>query len=232
MKNKSYRFAILFIAFSTIALGITYLLTHPNPSQPLPQTQETISPTLLPTFTPRPTSTPIVPPSQSQIPGDRYYFYGDWESAINAYNETLDTTNSRDEKSRSLLGLGKTHFQQENYSQALRWLQNLITSYPNSPYLPEAQFFLAETFLKLGQNIEAAEAYAAYLDLRPGVIDAYIQEKRGNALSAAGQYVPAIEAYQAAIAAPGGSEKTNLKLKIGQSYQALGDHDSALVGGL
>ncbi|MFO7944143.1 MAG: tetratricopeptide repeat protein [Anaerolineales bacterium] len=229
MKNKSYRFVILFLAFSTIALGITYLLIHPNPSQPLPQTRETLSPTLLPTFTPRPTSTPIVPPSQSQIPGDRYYFYGDWESAINAYNETLETTNSREEKSRSLLGLGKTHFQQENYSQALGWLQNLISSYPNSPYLPEAQFFLAETFLNLGQNIEAAEAYAAYLDLRPGVIDRYIQEKRGDALSAAGQDVSAIEAYQAAIAAPGGNEKTNLKLKIGQRYQALGDHDSALV---
>ncbi len=229
MKKRSYRFTILIIALGTVAIGIAYLLTHPEPSQPDPLPQGTVTPSPLPTFTPRPTSTPIVPPSQSQTPGDKYYFYGDWEKAITSYKETLDTTESTEGRNKALLGLGKTYYQQGDFSQALAALRTLISSSPDSPYLSEAHFFLAETYAHLERNIEAAEAYAAYLTLRPGVIDAYIQEKRGDALSAAGQHVPAIEAYSAAIAAPCLDDESPLKLKIGQSYQALEDYDSALV---
>ncbi|MFO8035283.1 MAG: tetratricopeptide repeat protein [Anaerolineales bacterium] len=229
MKRHSYRFTILIIALGTIAIGIAYLLTHPRPSQPDPLPQPTLTPSPLPTFTPRPTSTPIVPPSQSQIPGDKFYFYGDWEKAITAYNETLETAQSTENRHRALLGLGKTYYQQGEFSQALDALRNLISSSPSQSHLSQAHFFLAETYARLGRNIEAAEAYAAYLAVKPGIIDAFVQEKRGDALYAAEQYVPAIEAYSAAISAPSLKDGSLLKIKIGRSYQALEDYDSALV---
>jgi len=229
MDKRFYRFTVFIVALGTVAIAVAYLLTQPSsePLQPVLPDTPTSSP--LPTFTPRPTATPIIPPSQNQIPGDKHFFYGDWEQALQDYQNTFNTSENLETQSNALLGLGKTYYQQKNYQRSLESLRNLITTYPESTYIAEAQFALAETYSALERHIEAAEAYAAYLDHRPGVINAYIQEKRGDALQAAGQHVPAIESYRAAIASPSLDPAAGLKLKIGHSYQSLEDYQSAQV---
>ncbi len=229
MDKRFYRFAVFIIALGTVAIAVAYLLTQPTSVPFEPISPDTPTPSPLPTFTPRPTATPIIPPSQNQIPGDKHFFYGDWEQAIQSYQDTINTTENSEIRSKALLGLGKTYYEQNNYQRSLESLRNLITTYPDSSYIAEAQFALAETYSALERRIEAAEAYAAYLDHQPGVIDAYIQEKRGDALQAAGQHVAAVEAYRAAIASSGLDSAAGLKLKIGQSYQSLEDHQSARV---
>ncbi len=68
-----------------------------------------------------------------------------------------------------------------------------------------------------------------YLDLRPGVIDSYIYEWRGDALTATGEYTTAIDTYQTAMIAPRLNEPIPLEVKIGNNYYALGDYQTALV---
>lgn len=229
MNRKFYRLTLFIIALVTVGIAIGYLLTQPPSLPTVPGTTISPSPSPLPTFTPRPTATPIVPPKLNRIPGDKLFFYGDWEGAIDAYQQVLENSSSEGERSKALLGLGKTYYQKKNYQRSLELLRNLISTYPDSEYLPEAQFTLGEIYQLLDRNLEAAEAYSAYLQHRPGVIDGYIHKKRGDALQAANQHILAIESYRAAINSPGSIAPPNLKLKIGQSYQALEDYDSARV---
>ncbi len=119
MKKNFYQTTILIIFIGTLFIGGSYLLSDRTPEQNIEETsQPPTLPGLLPILTPVPTSTPILPPLQSTIPGDIYYFYGDWESAIASYQATLDTDSSPDQISAALLGLGKVYFQKQNYQQA------------------------------------------------------------------------------------------------------------------
>jgi soluble lytic murein transglycosylase len=108
-------------------------------------------------------------------------------------------------------------------------LREIVGRYPDSPHLPDVYFFLAQTHTALERYTEAAEAYAQYLNLRPDVIDAYIQEMRGDALVAAGEPMGAIEAYQSALTAPRVGDTDPVKLKIGTAYSASSDYATALV---
>ncbi|MEA2008397.1 MAG: tetratricopeptide repeat protein, partial [Chloroflexota bacterium] len=181
------------------------------------------------TVTPRPTPTPVTSPIKSTLAGDVTFFYGDWETAISEYQQTLESSPSPQEKSAALLGLGKTYYQLQNYPEALDNLRTLLSSYSDSSTVAEAQFVLAQTYTALNRHLEAASAYEAYLSYNLGIIDAYIQEQRGDAYTAAGKYLIAIEAYQAAIAADSLQDNVNLRLKMGQAYFALEDYPTSIV---
>lgn len=157
------------------------------------------------------------------------FFYGDWETALKEYQQTFESSPSPQEKSAALLGLGKTYYQLESYPKALENLRAFLSSYADSELVGEAQFVLAQTYTALNRYLEAASAYEAYLSFNPGVIDAYIQELRGDSYTAAGQHLIAIEAYQAAIAADSMHDDVNLQLKMGQAYFALEDYPTAVV---
>jgi len=230
MKRKFYQISILIILIGTIFIGGRYLLSdRSSESTSEDNPVETSILEILPAFTPVPTSTPILPPLKSAISGDRYYFYGDWESAILSYEETLGSADTPEEGSAALLGLGKVYFQKGDYQKTLDYLRLLVASYPESDLVHKAYFVLAETFTTLDRHLEAADAYNLYLGRRPGIVDNYIHHKRGDALSIAGESIKAIEAYQAAIAAGSGADLYTLQLKIGQEYAAMEDYNTAIV---
>ena len=87
---------------------------------------------------------------------------------------------------------------------------------------------IGEIYKALGRNAEAAQAYTVYMALRPGIIDAYVQEQRGDSFAAAGNDTDAISAYQAALAAPRIEDNTASRLKIAQANVRLGDITTAL----
>ncbi len=230
MKKSFYQTVILIIFIGTLFIGGRYLLSNRN----VTETSENISGNevvsdILPIFTPVPTSTPIVPPLQSTIPGEVYFFYGDWESAIISYQQTLDNSSSPHEKSAALLGLGKVYLQKTDYQKALDYFRQLISSFPDSTLVHKCYYALAETYTALNRYQEAADAYNFYLLHRPGILDAFIQQRRGAVLSKAGESNAAIAAYQAAIAAGSGDDLYALQLNIGQEYTALEDHNTAIV---
>jgi len=230
MKKNFYQTTILLILIGTLFIGGRYLLSNRTPEQSSEETSQLPTlPGVLPKLTPVPTSTPILPPLQSTIPGDVYYFYGDWESAISSYQATMDNASSPDQISAALLGLGKVYFQKQDYQQALDYLRLLVSTYPDSVLIHKGFFTLAETFTALDRHLEAADAYNLYLTRRPGILDAFVQHRRGDALSSAEEPTQAIEAYQAAIAAGSGDSLFTLQLKIGQQYASLEDHATAIV---
>jgi soluble lytic murein transglycosylase len=230
MKKTFYQLATLIIFIGTLIIGGSYLIAARNKEAAPANDVEGMETALpLPIFTPVPTSTPIVPPLQSTIPGDIYFFYGDWESAITSYQNTLDTATTHEEISASLLGLGKVYLQEGDYQKALDYFRQLIATYPDSTLVHKAYFALGETYTALERFQEAADAYNFYLLKRPGILDAFVQQRRGGVLSSAGESAAAISAYQAAIAAGSGEDLYDLQIKIGEEYAALEDHNTALV---
>jgi soluble lytic murein transglycosylase len=229
MRKRFLQLSTIVILIGTVTLIGLYLLASSQNSS------ETQIPTETPLVeeavvnTPIPTTTPNLPAINNSLAGDVEYFYGDWEGAITSYEATLASAQSTEEGSAALLGLGKVNYQKGDYQKSLDYLRLLVASYPDSPLIHKAYFALAETYSALDRHLEAADAYSLYLGRRPGILDAFINHRRGDALSEAGESLKAIEAYQAAIAAGSGPDLYTLQLKIGQEYAALEDYSTAIV---
>ncbi len=230
MKKSFYQLSISIILIGTLIIAGRYLLSNREPApEPPGESTQTPSPIASPENTPAPTATPVLTPLQSSLAGDMYYFNGDWENAIRSYEATLAGAQTPEDGSRALLGLGKVYYQKADYQKALDYLRLLVASYPESANIHKAYFALAETYTALDRHLEAADAYNLYLGIRPGVLDAFVQQKRGNALSNGEESLKAIEAYQAAIAAGSGSDLYTLQLNIGEEYAALEDFNTSII---
>jgi soluble lytic murein transglycosylase len=83
--------------------------------------------------------------------------------------------------------------------------------------------------MQLERYIEAADAYAAYRSLRPGILDAFISEHRGDALAAYRDYNGALSEYLRALQSPRLQVDFSLEFKLAQAYTATGDYATALV---
>lgn len=175
MKKSFYQFAALVIFISTILIAGGYLLSNREPATEIePEISHTQTVAVPPENTPAPTSTPILPPIQNKLEGDKHYFNGDWENAILSYDATLAGAQTVEEGSGALLGLGKVYYQDGDYQKALDYLRLLVASYPDSPIIHKAYFALAQTYTALDRYLEAADAYNLYLERRPGILDAFI----------------------------------------------------------
>ena len=108
MKKSFYQLSISIILIGTLFIAGRYLRSNRQPD-PGPETEtiHTLTPEPPEVDTPVPTSTPILPPGQSSLTGDLYYFNGDWENAIRSYEETLASAQTTEEGSGALLGRGK-----------------------------------------------------------------------------------------------------------------------------
>ncbi|MBM3145197.1 MAG: tetratricopeptide repeat protein [Chloroflexi bacterium] len=182
---------------------------------------------------------PATPPLPTPLPtpvtlvsvedGDQALFDGDWESALQAYTAALNNNTDPDLRSAALLGLGRTYYHVGDFELSLQSLQSLLDEYPGSAHAPGAYLALARTYQGLALYSAAADAYRSYLELRPGIVDSYMQEWRGDALIAAGDMLTAVDAYQAALAAPRVGDTLPIEIKIANAYAAQGDHNTALV---
>jgi soluble lytic murein transglycosylase len=161
--------------------------------------------------------------------GDRAIFLGDWESAWAEYQQALDTSQDEEVQFAARLGIARTHFLAGELLVAQEQLEALTSQGREFPQLAEAHFVLAQVYEAQGNYPAAAEEYAQYLELRPGVIDSYVSELRGDLLSAAGEYQGAIAAYQAALGAPRLNSSLDIEFKMAQAYDLSGDLATALV---
>jgi soluble lytic murein transglycosylase len=198
--------------------------TIQNTPSLIPLSGVTPTETTLLTFTPLPTPTPEVRVET----GEQALFNGDYDKAFYEYQAALDNSADPDIRAAALWGLGRDYYAIKNNGAALDSLWQLISQYPSSHNAVRAYFILGEIYKALGRNAEAAQAYTVYLALRPGVIDAYVQEQRGDAYAAAGTDNEAIAAYKAALAAPRFGDSTALQIKIAQACTRLGDTATAL----
>ena len=194
-----------------------------------------------PTVPPSPTQQPSLPPPTatptplpSPVPGvriataDHALFNGDYDSARREYTLALQGSNEPAMRSAALWGLSRTEFQAGNHALALDLLRGLITAYPDADETGWAYFLLGRTYAAVNRHAEAAEAYQQYLLKRPGLLDAMVNELRGDALSASGDYSGALGAYRSALAAPRLGDGYELQKKTAQAYMDLGAPSQAL----
>jgi len=197
-----------------------------------------------PTVTPSATHTPEVPPTPTEtaIPlpvppitpltriqsGEQALFYGDYETARKEFESAYRDGDSSQIQAAALWGLGRTEYADGRYGTALTPLQKIVTEFPDSAFIPYTNFLMGKANYELQRYREAAENYSVYLELRPGVLDNYVQELRGDALFDGGNFAEALEAYNAALTAPQISDPQFLEIKIAQTRTEIGDYATAI----
>jgi len=221
--------AFVVLVVSALACKLPAPLQVPTETPTQTPTATLPPPTPTQTPTPLPTATPTPIPAQRIANGDQALFYGDYDAAIQAYGEAQAASSDPELQSAGLLGLGRAYYQDGYYPEALDALRLVTENYPDSPYRADAYFFLGETYMVLDRYVEAADAYLNYWMLRSGVIDAYIGERRGDALFYAGLYPEALMDYQAAVNSDRLPTDFTLEIKLARAYAATGDYSTALV---
>ncbi len=231
MNYKKLIFGLILISLAIVACYLPVRKETPVQVQFQNTPTVFIPPTL--TLTPQPTPFPTPVPQVRIDEADRAFTNGEWEKAIVEYQialrSDLDTELMTEVMARALLGIGRSRFQMGLFSEALEALEQLVEAYPTASQIPYAHFAIAESLIELSRYKEAADNYQRYLELRPGIIDSYIQELRGDVLYRNGDYLEAIDAYQSAFMAPRIGDTLAIEIKIANTYATLGDHNTALV---
>jgi soluble lytic murein transglycosylase len=191
----------------------------------------TVTPSV--TTTPEPTFTPTITPTPLPVArvseGDEALFNGDYDLALLNYQTALQDSPDPLIRAAAKWGEAKIYYAQGRYNETLASLQALINEYPQSPQAAQAFLLQGFVYYKLENYPAAADSWQTYLVLRPGVLDAYVQELRGDALFGANNYAEALSAYNAAIAAPSLGDDTALDLKAAGTQKALGNYEAALT---
>jgi soluble lytic murein transglycosylase len=196
------------------------------PPAPPPETATpSITPTLTPSPIPSPTATPL--PAVRIEKAEAAFFNGDFDTALLHYATAFKDSSEPMTRAAALWGQGRVFFAEGRYPETIDVLQQLITDYPDSVHLAEAYFLQGQAYYQLNRYTEAAAVWQTYLVLRPNVIDAYVQERRGDALYAAGHYADALAAYTAAIQAPRRDDGIMIDMKVAQTRAELGDYEQA-----
>ena len=227
MKIKSTLVLLLGGLLIMTACALPGLTPPPPTNTPGPSPTATTPPTLTPVPTSTPTPTPL--PAVRIAAGDKALANGDYQQAHDDYQNALASSADDGVRTQAMYGAAKAEFLFEDYAAALDALRTLVQTYPKASQAAQAQFLLGETYFNLQRYQEAADAYGLYLQLRPGLLDAYVQEKRGDALTALANYADALGAYQAALKADGQQDPTSMQIKIANTYAAGGNPSVALA---
>jgi soluble lytic murein transglycosylase len=156
-------------------------------------------------------------------------FLGNYEQARREFQDAGLTSSDPAIKAAAAVGMARALYLADNYSTAIDILEQVPSAFPDSPLVANAYFYLAQNFEAQNQYDQAAEAYAQFLKLRPGVLDAYMQELRGDALIAAGNPAAAVEAFSAAVQAADSGASVWTELKLGKAYAAMEDFTNAIT---
>ncbi len=179
--------------------------------------------TISPTPTPEPTPLPLV----CMRAGERALFYGDWDTALAEYQTARTGAATAEERGDAQLGLGVALASAGRWQESFDALGVFLVDYPDHAERARGFFHRAQAAEELGLLDQALQDYAAYLALRPGRIDAYVNERSGDLFRQAGRPVEAVPAYQAALSAPGLLSALGLEFKIGQAYLEAGEPGAA-----
>jgi len=220
------------LAIMLILQACTLPGSRPNPGSsftPQPSQTSTPLPTATATATPLPTFTPTPAPEVRIASADKELVEGDYEGAFADYTAALGNSADPAIQAAAILGLGRTHFLTAVYPNALDELREVVERFPGTSQAAEAEYFLAETYMQLSRYAEAAEAFQSYLSIRPGMIDAFIYERMGDAQYANGDYQAALTSYLTSMHSPRLPTDFSLEVKLAHTYAIVGDYATAQV---
>ncbi len=216
-----------------ICLGIQVLLTGCSlfaggtPASPSSTAEASPAAALTDTPAPTPTASPV--PIVRVGSADKALFNGDVDTAMLQYRSAAADSTDPAIRQAALWGLARAQYDDERYADAVTTLDELISTYPDSSYRGPAGFLKGESLYAMQHYTDAAAAFQDYLNARPGVLDSYVGEMRGDALSQAGDYSDALSAYTLAQAAPHLDDAQALQIKIAQMDAQLGDYATAIA---
>ena len=205
------------------------------PASSLPKATATPSLTPIPSLTPSPTPTTAPTPMPTMIPlariasGGGALFNGDLNLASAEFQAVLNSSTDDEERATALWGLIRVSYEDGNDYEALAFAQQLENEYPDSPFMAYAHFIAGEANSHINRYQSATESYAKYLVLRPGLLENHVEELRGDLFLKTGDHAKALNAYQAALAAPSLHSEINLEVKIAAAKAQLGDYAGALA---
>ena len=188
----------------------------------------TLAPSPTATNTPRPTATPTPLPAGRVLSGNKAFLDGDYDSAMEAYQLAFNLTSDAEIKAAALTMMGRIYFERNETQKALDTLRQVVERYDAPDPLSMAYVYLGDIYTQLLRPREAAEAFQAYLDLKPGLLDSHFQEKLGDALTADGQFQAANSAYSYAISASEVNPALWLEFKVAANLVKLGDTTAAI----
>jgi soluble lytic murein transglycosylase len=174
-----------------------------------------------------PTPTPTASPLELTGDGDRAIFAGDYDRAIEIFQNALTNAGEAAVTDKSNLGIGQAYLEQDNNAAALTHLR-LAADSEDPTIAGRANYFLAQTYTNLQRYDEAFQAYSSVLTLRPGVIDSFIHEEMGDLYLAVGNPQQAITSYQNALTTDPNGGTDAQAIKIAAAYQESGDSATAL----
>ena len=177
-----------------------------------------------------PTLTATLPPTPTPIPaqriesGDQALQDGDWEKAESEFQTAIQSSQDAETDQAALLGIGRARLAADKPQQAIESLEQLVQSEISPSLSPQVFFYLAQAYHKAERYAEAADYYLNYMAQRPGLIDAYVLNLRGDALQANGNYTEAANDYRAALQSPSFLSNTELQIKIARTHALAGDY--------
>jgi soluble lytic murein transglycosylase len=202
--------------------------TTPSPSpSPLPSPLPTSGVTATPEVLPSPAADSAVVPSVL-LPLREAFFLGDYDR-VKIESEPFLSDPDPQVRQEALWLRSQALYAQGDYATALNTILTLLRSNPRLERLAQAYFLAGEIYNTLGRYADAAAAYRTYLILRPGVLDAFVQERAADALLQSGEVVGALAAYEAAANAPRLDDGLYLRLKMARARIELGDYGGAIA---
>ena len=174
------------------------------------------------------TPTPVILPADQLASAEQALFAGEIERARLEYQKAFTNSSEPDLQSRALFGLGRTYFLERDYYAAIDAFNRILGQYPETEFAPSAYFLVGQTYEKIEEYQQAINAYTKYIELKPGLIDAYVYKKIGDTAMTGGDYNQAIFNYQAALLADPDYDKLYINLQIGKAYDRLEDYTTAI----
>jgi soluble lytic murein transglycosylase len=240
LKRPVILLSLLFLVTGILACSVPleFLSGSPDPisATPVPVDLFTPSPTPTSTITPTPEPAARVESAETAL------LHGDWETAQEEFLTAESQTSDEATKLTAQLGQARADLLAGNAVAALEKVEPLISTMPTPAadsgddlaqplidQVSQAYFLLAQAYSSQERYLEAANAYTNYLQLRPGIVDAYIYDLRGDALFAGGNNTEAAQAFSAALQNPSQLDRTYVEMKLARSYALAGQSDQALA---
>ncbi len=215
--------ASLSVALSVLLIAVAGCGT---PTLPPPSATPTVSPTA--TIPPTATPTPTPAPQMRLQAADQALFYGDWDRAFEEYSAARLNASEADQAARASFGYARTLLESGRVWEAIEAFNAFLTTYPDHSRLPQAHYLKGSAEERAGLTNEAISDYERYGELRPGRIDAHVEEHIGDLLRQVARPADAQVHYRAAREAGSLAGPMALDIKIGQAYLEAGDPVAAL----
>ncbi|MEJ5240123.1 MAG: tetratricopeptide repeat protein [Anaerolineales bacterium] len=197
--------------------------TTPSPSpMPTPTSGVTPTPEVLPL------STPVVDWPNEIVALQEALFLGDYDR-VNVESAPFIAHPDAMVRQEALWLRARALYARGEYATALNVILELLRANPPTARLAQAYFLAGEIYRNLGRYADAAAAYRTYLLLRPGVLDAFVQERLGDALLQSGDAVSALAAYEVARGVTSPENEALLLLKMARTRHQIGDYGGAIA---